>query len=97
MRRIDLANHTVTTAQNETVRYDSLISTMPLSELIRIGGQTQLDETARKGLLHSSSHILGIGLAGSAASPPEDQVLDVFPGGQLPVLSRDRIQQLLAE
>ena len=66
--RIDLAAHQVTTSAGDTFKYDTLISTIPLRELIRLSGQAQLAEPAESGLLYSTSHIFGIGLKGR---PPE--------------------------
>ncbi len=65
---VDLKRRTVTTAAGETIRYDCLISTLPLRELIQVSGQRQLAPLAERGLLFSSSHVVGIGLAGV---PPE--------------------------
>jgi len=66
--RVDLSGHTVTTSNGETFKYDTLISTIPLRELIALSGQAQFTELAERGLLFSSSHIFGIGLKGR---PPE--------------------------
>jgi protoporphyrinogen oxidase len=56
------------TAEGTTFQYETLISTIPLRELIRLSGQAQFDGRAERGLLYSSSNILGIGLRGA---PPE--------------------------
>ena len=61
--------HELTTGSGETLKYDSLISTIPLSELIRLSGQAQLEKASASGLLYSSSNIFGIGLRGK---PPAD-------------------------
>jgi protoporphyrinogen oxidase len=65
---IDLDRHEVTTAEGGTLKYETLISTIPLRELIRLSGQSQFNESAERGLLYSSSNIFGIGLRGA---PPE--------------------------
>ena len=65
---IDLDRRRVTTANGETFKYDTLISSLPLRELVRLSGQAQLTESVDRGLLHSSSNIFGIGLKGA---PPE--------------------------
>jgi protoporphyrinogen oxidase len=67
--KIDLDKKIVKTAGGHSLRYDQLISTIPLKELIRLSGQKQLLPVAERGLLHSSSNIFGIGLRGSP--PPE--------------------------
>jgi protoporphyrinogen oxidase len=66
--RIDLERRIVTTANDQNFNYNTLISTLPLRELIRLSGQSQYYQAAEKGLLYSSSNIFGIGLRGS---PPE--------------------------
>ena len=66
--RIDPERREVTTSDGETLAYEKLISTLPLRELIRLSGQAQLEPAAERGLLYSSSNIVGIGLRGT---PPE--------------------------
>jgi protoporphyrinogen oxidase len=61
---IDLDRRTVATARGETFAYDRLISTLPLPDLIRLSGQHQLLPLAARGLLYSTSHIVGLGLRG---------------------------------
>jgi protoporphyrinogen oxidase len=62
--RIDLDSRTLTTADGRRFAYDMLISTIPLSELIELSGQTQFRELVERNLLHSSTNIFGIGLRG---------------------------------
>jgi protoporphyrinogen oxidase len=62
---LDLDHHELMTARGETLKYDTLISTIPLRELIRLSGQPQFDKPAELGLLYSSSNIFGIGLRGT--------------------------------
>jgi protoporphyrinogen oxidase len=50
------------------VFYFFLISNFPLIEVFLLAGQSQLDSCANRGLLYSSSNIIGIGLRGA---PPE--------------------------
>jgi protoporphyrinogen oxidase len=65
---VDLNRRQVTTKVGETFEYETLISTIPLRELIRLSGQSQFDSVSDRGLLFSSSNIFGIGLRGV---PPE--------------------------
>ena len=65
---IHLDRREVTIANGDTIRYGSLISTIPLRELIRLSGQSHFEKLAKQGLLCSSSNIFGIGLRGK---PPE--------------------------
>jgi len=65
---VDLDKHQVSLENGEKIEYGALISSLPLSELVRLSGQSQLEKPVKDGLLYSSSNILGIGLKGS---PPE--------------------------
>jgi protoporphyrinogen oxidase len=67
---IDLAKKQCTTEDGALYDYDHLISTIPLRELIKITGQTQLMPLADKGLLYSASNIIGLGLQGK----PKDEL-----------------------
>lgn len=66
---VDVGARNVSLASGLDISYQHLISTMPLRELISLGDQQQFDEVARRGLLSSSSNIVGIGLRGQ---PPEE-------------------------
>jgi len=41
--------HELTTTAGETIQYETVISTMPLTELLRVSGQTQFQELAGRG------------------------------------------------
>ena len=63
--RIDLAGHTIKTRAGETIDYDFLVSTIPLDLLLQmIDGAPELNDEASR-FVHSSSHIVGIGLRGA--------------------------------
>jgi protoporphyrinogen oxidase len=62
--RIDLEQHKVYTGDDRFFHYDHLISTIPLRELIKLSGQVKLHPLAERGLLYSSSNIIGLGLQG---------------------------------
>ncbi len=66
---LDVGARQVSLASGLDISYQHLISTMPLRELISLGNLQQFDEVARRGLLSSSSNIVGIGLRGQ---PPEE-------------------------
>ena len=67
--RIDAARRRVVLNDGEVIPYDDLISTMPLDALLRsLDSEPALASHAPK-FVYSSSHIIGIGLAGQ---PPED-------------------------
>jgi len=65
---VDLDKHEVTTVDGRKFKYGKLISTLPLSELVRRAGRAQFRGAVERGLLYSSSNIIGIGLSGA---PPE--------------------------
>jgi len=67
---IDMGKREVVTASGERFSYEHMISTIPLTELIRLSGQSHLQPIADRGLLYSASHILGIGLRGK----PRDEL-----------------------
>lgn len=68
--RVDLAAHRLTLADGRTVDYDALVSTMPLDVLLGLAdGLPDHVAALRHEFVHSSSHIVGVGLDGA---PPED-------------------------
>jgi protoporphyrinogen oxidase len=81
---IDLSRHEVTTVQGQTLKYDTLISTLPLRELIRLSGQSQFQAAAERGLLYSSSHHLGIGLRGKPPAELAQKCWMYFPEANCP-------------
>ncbi len=82
--KIDLEQCTVTTSGGETFNYDTLISTIPLCELIRMSGQHQLSATAQRGLLYSTSNIFGIGLRGTRPAHLHSKCWIYFPEDNCP-------------
>lgn len=62
--RIDLGAKCVYTTDDRVYAYEQLISTIPLTELITLTGQTQFAPQVAQGLLYSSSNIFGLGLRG---------------------------------
>ncbi|MBW7881359.1 MAG: FAD-dependent oxidoreductase [Caldilineaceae bacterium] len=81
---IDLEERVVTTDQGDEFRYETLISTIPLRELIRLSGQAQLLSIADRGLLHSASNIFGIGLRGAPPEHLRTKCWMYFPEGNCP-------------
>jgi protoporphyrinogen oxidase len=65
---IDLQKRTLVLSDGSKFSYDALISTVPLSDLVKLTGRTDLDSVASRGLLSSSSNIVGLGIAGQ---PPD--------------------------
>ncbi|MGH7305977.1 MAG: protoporphyrinogen/coproporphyrinogen oxidase [Candidatus Rokuibacteriota bacterium] len=66
MARVDTAGRTVALANGRTMRYDSLITSVPLDRLAAsCDGLTAEARRAARALVHSSVHIVGVGLKGS--------------------------------
>lgn len=66
---VDSAAKTVTLSTGEKVPYEHLISTIPLDTLVGISDLAGSLGAHTGGLLHSSTHVIGIGLEGT---PPPD-------------------------
>jgi len=81
---IDLKEHRCTTEDGAVHEYEQLISTLPLNELIRISGQHQLKLLADRGLLYSSSNIIGLGLSGKPADELAKKCWMYFPESNCP-------------
>ena len=81
---IDLARREVRTSDGRVIRYHSLISTIPLRELIRLSGQHHLQPLAEKGLLYSSSNIIGLGLRGRPRAELAKKCWIYFPEDNCP-------------
>jgi protoporphyrinogen oxidase len=81
---IDLDRHEATAANGETFKYGTLISTIPLTELIRLSGQSQFNELSKTGLLYSTSNIIGIGLSGSPPDHLRTKCWIYFPENNCP-------------
>lgn len=82
--KVDVENHTVTTSAGETIFYGTLVSSIPLRELIRLSGQNQFIELAESGLLYSSSNIFGIGLKGKPSEELRTKCWMYFPEDNCP-------------
>jgi len=81
---IDLERHEITTKDGSGLHYDSLISTIPLRELISLTGQSHLGPLAQRGLLFSSSNIFGLGLRGKPPSELATKCWIYFPENNCP-------------
>ena len=66
--KVDLQKRRLSLSDGSELTYDALISTVPLSELIKLSGRSDLKPAASRGLLSSSSNIIGLGMTGQ---PPE--------------------------
>ncbi len=84
IQKIDLEKRLLHTKQGEAIAYDKLISTIPLKELIRAAGLAQFHDMAEKGLLYSSSNIIGIGLEGKVPDSLKTKCWMYFPEDNSP-------------
>jgi protoporphyrinogen oxidase len=67
---VDTRRHVVTVSTGEAFHYESLISTMPVDRLLSVvEPHDEVASQAAGRLLHSSTHVVGLGLEGTA--PPE--------------------------
>jgi protoporphyrinogen oxidase len=80
---LDLEARRCTFSNGERVRFGALLSTMPLDQLAALTGREELRGPAAR-LVHSSAHIVGVGLRG--APPPElaPKCWMYFPGDECP-------------
>ncbi len=81
---IDLDKKVAVSADGRRFSYGKLISTMPLDKLIECTGQTQFTDLSARGLLHSSSHIIGIGLRGRVPDGLRTKCWMYFPEDDCP-------------
>jgi protoporphyrinogen oxidase len=81
---VDMGKREVVTASGERFGYEHLISTIPLTELIRLSGQSHLQPLADRGLLYSASHIFGLGLRGKPRDELATKCWMYFPEDNCP-------------
>ena len=82
--RIDTSRRRIELSSGEIVSYDALISTMPLDRLLTIiDGPDHIKRLAPR-IVHSSSHIVGVGLKGTVPSDLQTKCWIYFPEPQVP-------------
>jgi protoporphyrinogen oxidase len=82
--RIDLAGRRLTTRTGETIDYDHLVSTIPLDLLLKmIDGAPELNVEGSR-FVHSSSHVVGIGLRGNVPDELKTKCWIYFPEPHVP-------------
>jgi len=81
---IDLPRHTIKTSSGSTIQYDTLLSTIPLSQLAKVSGQDQFVPLINRGLLYSTSNIFGIGLKGRPPESLQTKCWMYFPESDCP-------------
>jgi len=81
---IDFEAKEITLHDGSKVSYDTLISTMPLDKLIQAANGHEDWKTKSKGFIHSATHIVGIGLAGSPPPHLQGKCWMYFPEDNCP-------------
>jgi protoporphyrinogen oxidase len=82
--RIDTGKRRIVTTDGDTIAYDALISTMPLDRLLTaIDGPAALTALAPR-FVHSSSHIVGVGLKGTVPDAFKTKCWIYFPEPHVP-------------
>ncbi len=82
LTKIDAGSHRAELASGH-VSYEHLVSTVPLDRLTQLAGLAALSAAASR-LLHSSTHVVGIGLAGSPPPHLRDKNWMYFPESSSP-------------
>lgn len=82
---VDTARRELRLDNGETIGFDTLVSSIPLDSLVAISQPlpTEVREAAGR-LRHSSSHILGIGLAGGRPETLDTKCWMYFPSAETP-------------
>jgi protoporphyrinogen oxidase len=82
--QIDLDKHEATLASGDVICYERMLSTMPLTELIRLTGSNEFRAHAERGLKSSASNIFGIGLRGQPPAHLRTKCWMYFPESDCP-------------
>ena len=81
---VDVASKKLVMSNGESIPYDTLISTMPLDDLLRSAvAAPQLSAEASK-FVYSSSHVIGVGMEGSAPDDLKTKCWIYFPEDRVP-------------
>lgn len=80
---VDVDARTVTFADGASRRFDALVSTIPLTTLVRMTKVARWEALASR-LRHSSTHVVGVGLEGRPCAAVEDKCWMYFPEERFP-------------
>jgi protoporphyrinogen oxidase len=81
---VDLDRKQIVMRDGEAIPYDHLISTMPLDDLLRcVAGRPQFTKAA-SAFVYSSSHIVGVGMRGTAPDDLKTKCWIYFPEDRVP-------------
>ncbi len=83
VEHVDTERKRITFSDGSTDSYDVLISTMPVDELVQRSNYEQLKPAAAK-LLHSATHVIGVGLKGSPGPDLGKKCWIYFPESHAP-------------
>jgi protoporphyrinogen oxidase len=79
VKHVDTAAHLVALADGREIRYDRLISTMPLDRLVAVSDLARDLGRAARDLEYSSTHVVGVGLHGAAPATLAQKCWMYFP------------------
>jgi len=81
--KVDGAKKIATLADGTTIKYENLISTMPVDKLSETLGNDELVQLS-KGLYYSSTHVIGVGIRGERPERIGDKCWLYFPEDNCP-------------
>jgi protoporphyrinogen oxidase len=81
--KVDAAKKTVKLADGTTIKYEKLVSTMAVDQLVESMGNQELVSLS-KGLYYSSTHVIGVGLRGERPERIGDKCWLYFPEDNAP-------------
>ena len=82
--KVDTAGKTVTLADGETIAYGRLLNTAPVDEFVRMSDLAPELSPLADRLVHSSTHIFGVGLRGAPSSDVAKKCWMYFPEDDCP-------------
>jgi protoporphyrinogen oxidase len=83
VKKVDANNKTVTLADDTTIAYQRLITTMAVDSLVEHMGDQELIKLS-KGLFYSSTHVIGVGIRGERPERIGDKCWLYFPEDDCP-------------
>ncbi len=81
---IDVGAHRLTFANGLTSDYDLLVSTIPLDQLLSMSNLRPAIRLAGRSLMHSSTHVIGVGLRGQPGKNVASKSWLYFPEADVP-------------
>ena len=84
VKHVDTSGHRVALTDGREIRYDRLISTMPLDELVAMSDLARDLGRAARDLEYASTHVVGVGLHGAAPDALAQKCWMYFPEANCP-------------